>query len=277
MSLSNLAHSCSASSSLQGSFSTPTRRQTRAFLQSSIAVAALLFASIPAGAQGNFVRPRITQRVDENRLAVLQGHTHPLARPQFDQGQADPAFKLERISLMFRPTAEQQAALDSLLLQQQDSSSPNFHKWLTPEEYGGRFGVAQSDLDKVVAWLQGQGFAVVETARSRNWVAFTGTAAQVQSGLNTEIHDYALNGQTYFANAGEPAVPSALASIVLGFRGLNNFPVKPRGLKSREANIPANPNFTSNISGSHFLAPDDFATIYDLKPLYSSGIDDCAG
>jgi subtilase family serine protease len=68
-------------------------------------------------------------------------------------------------------------------------------------------------------------------------------------------------------------VPSALASIVLGFRGLNNFPVKPRGLKSREANIPANPNFTSNISGSHFLAPDDFATIYDLKPLYSSGID----
>src|SRR5260370_17659097 len=103
MSLSNLAHSCSASSSSQGSFSTPTRRRACAFLQSSIAVAALLFASLPAGAQGNLVRPRITQRVDENRLAVLQGHTHPLARPQFDQGQADPPVNLTIITLMFRP------------------------------------------------------------------------------------------------------------------------------------------------------------------------------
>jgi subtilase family serine protease len=270
---SNLPHSCDAPAPLRGSSPNLVGRGTRIFLQSSIAVATLLFASLPAGAQGTLVRPRITQRVDENRLAVLQGHIHPLARPQFDQGPVDPALKLERISLMFQPTAEQQAALDSLLLQQQDPSSPNFHKWLTPEEYGGRFGVSQSDLDKVVAWLQGQGFAVVETARSRNWVAFTGTAAQVQSALYTEIHNYSLNGQTYFANAGEPAVPSAFASMVLGFRGLNNFPLKPRGLKSREANIPAHPNFTSEISGSHFLAPDDFATIYDLKPLYSSGID----
>jgi subtilase family serine protease len=273
ISLSNLAHSYGAPATLQGSFPNLASRRTRVLFQSSIAVAALLFASLPAGAQGTLVRPRITQRVDENRLAVLQGHTHPLARPQFDQGPVDPALKLERISLMFQPTAEQQAALDSLLPQQQDPSSPNFHKWLTPEEYGGRFGVSQSDLDKVVAWLQGQGFAVVETARSRNWVAFTGTAAQVQSALYTEIHQYSLNGQTYFANAGEPAVPSAFASMVLGFRGLNNFPVKPRGLKSREANIPAQPNFTSDLSGNHFLAPDDFATIYDLKPLYSSGID----
>ena len=273
ISLSNLAHSCGASATLWGSFPNLISRRARVLFQSAIAVAALLFASLPAGAQNTLVRPRITQPVNENRLAVLQGHTHPLARPQFDQGLVDPAFKLERISLMFQPTAEQQAALDSLLLQQQDPSSPNFHKWLTPEEYGGRFGVSQSDLDKVIAWLQGQGFAVVETARSRNWVAFTGTAAQVQSALYTEIHNYSLNGQTYFANAGEPAVPSAFASMVLGFRGLNNFPVKARGLKSREANIPAQPKFTSDLSGNHFLAPDDFATIYDLKPLYSSGID----
>jgi subtilase family serine protease len=238
-----------------------------------VASALIVFGVHPIFGQGSPLRERITEPIDESRLASFSGHIHPMASAQFDQGPVDPAFKLERISLMFRPTASQQADLDSLLAQQQDRSSPNYHKWLTPEDYAGRFGLSQADLEKLVAWLQTRGFTVVETARSRNWVAFAGTAAQVQSALHTEIHHYSLNGQAYFANAGEPAVPSAFAGVVLGFRGLNNFPMKHRGLKSREANIPAQPNFTSTISGGHFLAPDDFATIYDLKPLYSSGID----
>lgn len=235
------------------------------------AAALLLVASLPAAAQNTQARPRITQGIDNNQLTVLQGHVHPLARPQADRGAADPSLKLERITLMFKPSPEQQADLDALLAQQQDPSSPSFHKWLTPEEFGARFGVAPSDISQVVAWLEAQGFAVVETARSRNWVAFSGTAAQVQSAFHTEIHNYALNGKTYFANAGEPAVPSALAGLILGFRGLNNFPLKPHSLRSKAASVAVEPNFTSSITGNHFLAPDDFATIYDLKPLYNLG------
>ena len=236
------------------------------------AAALLLVASLPAAAQNTQARPRITQGIDDNRLTVLRGHVHPLARPQSDQGPANPSLKLERITLMFKPSPEQQADLDALLAQQQDPSSPNFHKWLTPEQFGARFGVAPSDISQVVAWLEAQGFAVVETARSRNWVAFSGTAAQVQSAFHAEIHNYALNGKTYFANAGEPAVPSALAGLVLGFRGLNNFPLKPHSLRSKAASVAVEPNFTTGSPPAHYLAPDDFATIYDLKPLYSRGI-----
>ena len=30
------------------------------------------------------------------------------------------------------------------------------------------------------------------------------------------------------------------------------------------------PHLTSYVTGNHFLTPDDFATIYDLQPLYTA-------
>jgi subtilase family serine protease len=232
-----------------------------------LAGALLLLVPGLAAAQGSVVRPRIAAQVDDSRLTELRGNIHPLARPQYDQGKVDPSFKLERITMMFQPTAAQQADLDALLAAQQNPTSPNFHQWLTPEQYADRFGIAQSDLDKVTAWLLSKGFTVVEIPRSRNWIVFSGTAAQVESALHSEVHNYTANGKMFYANSAEPSVPAAMAGVVLGFRGLNNFPLKPRVHKSIGASV--QPNFTSSISGNHFVSPGDFATIYHLMPLYS--------
>src|SRR5690348_7828471 len=126
-------------------------------------LAGALFLLLPgfAAAQANLARPRITDRIDESSLTVLRGNTHPLARPQFDQGKVDPSLKLERITMMFQPAAAQQADLGALLAAQQNPTSPNFHQWLTPEQYADRFGIAQSDLSRVTAWLQSHGFDIV--------------------------------------------------------------------------------------------------------------------
>jgi len=37
-----------------------------------------------------------------------------------------------------------------MLADQQNPSSPQFHKWLTPEEYGDRFGLSAGDHSKIV-------------------------------------------------------------------------------------------------------------------------------
>jgi hypothetical protein len=221
-----------------------------------------------AAAQGSVARPRIAAQVDEGRLMELRGNLHPLARPQYDQGKVDASFQLERITMIFQPTTAQQADLDALLAAQQNPTSPNFHKWLTPEQYGERFGIAQSDLKKVTAWLQALGFAIVEIPPSRNSIVFNGTAAQVESALHSEVHNYTANGKKFYANSSEPSVPAALAGIVLGFRGLNNFPLKPRALKSFGSSV--QPSFTVGGTSTHYLSPGDFATIYDLNPLYNS-------
>jgi pro-kumamolisin-like protein len=242
------------------------RQRTCHWLTGFLAGALLFVMPGLVAAQDVAAQPRIGAQVEDGRLAVVRGNVHPLARPQYDQGKTDPSFKLERVTMMFQPTAAQQADLDALLAGQQNSTAPNFRQWLTPEQYADRFGIAQSDLNKITAWLQAQGFVIVETPRGRNWIVFEGTAAQVESALHSEVHTYAANGKKFFANSAEPSVPAALAGIVLGFRGLDNYPVKPRGLKSIGASV--QPNFTSSISGNHFLTPGDFATIYDLNPLY---------
>src|SRR5262249_6523443 len=89
--------------------------------------------------------------------------------------------------------------------------------------------------------------------------------------LHTSIHQYNVNGETYYANGAEPSVPAAIANVVLGFRSLNNFRLRPR--PNQRSVMAPSPQFTSNLSGNHFLSPSDFATIYNLNALYAAGID----
>jgi subtilase family serine protease len=201
-------------------------------------------------------------------MSVVKGNMHPFARAEFDRGEAEPSLKLQNIILTFKPTAAQRAAVDALLAAQQDRSSPNYHRWLTPDEFASLSGISQNDLNKVVAWLTSQGFEVGNIASSRTWISFSGTAQQVQAAFHARMHRYEVNGEAHHAIATEPSVPIAFADVVLGFRGLSDFRPKARG----RASIVAGPRFTSSVSGNHFLQPNDFATIYDLNPLYTAGI-----
>src|SRR5690349_6055435 len=137
-----------------------------------LTLALALFSSLAAAAPPN----RITRPVDARRVAPLRGGVHRLAQATFDSGAVDPTTRLDHVMVMIRPSSGQKAEIDQLLADQQNPSSPRFHQWLTPEEYGNRFGLSASDYSKVVAWLAGEGFEVKEPVRSRNAVAFRGTA-----------------------------------------------------------------------------------------------------
>ncbi|HEX4489279.1 MAG TPA: S53 family peptidase, partial [Terriglobales bacterium] len=154
--------------------------------------------------------------------------------------------------------------------QLQDPHSPNFHNWLTPQQYADRFGMTQSDVNKVTRWLQSHGLHVDRVATSRNQIYFSGTAAQIQTALHTQLHQFSENGENHFANATEAALPSAIADTVLAIRNLNNYRPKPRALKVRKI-LGEDAHFNSG-GGGHFISPDDLATIYDIKTLYDAGI-----
>jgi uncharacterized protein (TIGR03437 family) len=209
---------------------------------------------------------RITQPVDASRTRAVAGNVHHLAQPQYDQGVADPRTPMSYMVFLVKPSASQLGALQQLLSDQQNPASPQYHKWLTPEAFGDRFGLSDGDLSKVAGWLKSEGFAVDHQARGRNWIAFSGAAAQTARAFHTSIHRYVVDGETHVANAGEPSVPEALADVAGGFLGLNNFPMQP-------AVRVAQPNYNANTGSSHYLAPADFATIYDLAPLYQAGLD----
>ena len=235
------------------------------------AIAAVIFCAAVAKAQSS----RITRPVDNQTRTVLAGNIHPKARAAAlagnDQGRVTPSLEIPYITLALAPSASQQAALEKLLAEQQTPGSPNYHHWLTPEEYGQQFGVNDADLGKITQWVQQQGLQVVSVARGRNWIAVSGTAAQVESAFQTEIHNYLVDGEIHYANASAPSVPAAFGSEVKAVRGLNDFRLKPRlRAPSSKANS-AKPNYTTG-QGTHYIAPDDLATIYDVTPLYNAGI-----
>lgn len=216
---------------------------------------------------------RITAPVDNARRTVLTGHGHPLARVGFDRGAVDSSLALPSMTLMLKQSPSQQAELAQLLAAQQDPSSPAYHHWLTPEEYADRFGASPDDIAKMTNWLTAQGFTVTAIARGRTWISFSGTAGQVAHALGAEIHNYEVSGELHYASSTEPTIPAAFGTVVQSIRGLNDFRMKPM-LKPHGA-VPAasqQPLYTSPTSGNHFIAPDDFATIYDIKPLYIAGI-----
>jgi subtilase family serine protease len=215
---------------------------------------------------------RIVAPIDNNQPVVLKGSVHPRAQPQYDQGPVDPSMKLGRITFQVSPSPEQQVALDKLLAEQQDPPSPNYRNWLTPEQFADHFGMSRRDTASIANWLRSEGFTIVQIARARNWVAFSGTAAQVQSVLRTEIHRFVVDGEQHYANTTEVSLPKALVGVVTSVGGVNDFLWKSMVARRMSMQGGTWSSFYSSGNGN-FLAPDDIATIYDIKPLYAAGID----
>ena len=231
-------------------------------------------------------RPLITQPVDETQLSVLKGNTHPLARPQVDLGTAPATLPMQRMLLVLRRSPEQESALRQLLDNQQDKSSPNYHKWLTPEEYGKQFGPTDADMQTITAWLQSHGFQV-GSAKGRTVLEFSGSASQVQQAFHTTIHKYIVNGEQHWANSNDPSIPTALTPAVAGVASMNNFRRKAmnqfvgRFARNKKTGtfIPVSPlytyqpNFQCSADNYCFaVGPYDFATIYNVLPLWDSNI-----
>ena len=221
----------------------------------------LLLAAWPACAQLD----RITGPIDATRTAVLTGNRSSRAVPQSDLGPVDPGQFLSGITIVFQRSASQQTALDQLLAQQQDPTSPNYHNWLTPEEFADRFGLSSGDSAKVSEWLRSQGFNVAYEARSRTYVTCAGTAAQVRMAFHTELHRYQVDGEMHFANSSDPSIPAALKPVVRMIQGLDDF--YPKAPKHKLIPVPE----VTLTNGSHALVPGDIAIIYDINKLYQSG------
>jgi len=222
----------------------------------------LAFALLLLGTPGCLwsQQDRITAPIDSARIVRLNGNLRPAMLRRNDGGRVNAAFPIPAMTLFLKPSAGQQGDLRQLLEDQQNPASPLYHRWLTPEEFAGRFGLSRGDIAAAADWLRSQGFTVGKVARSRRWIVFSGTSAQVEDAFHTEIHRYRLEGKDHFANAAEPSIPEALAEVVLGMDGLDDFLFETVQPELTAGNV-------------HTLAPDDLAKIYDITPLYQSGID----
>lgn len=231
---------------------------------------------------------RIVQPINEGRLSALRGNTRPEARPQFDIGPVDAQRPMKGMLLVLKRSPEQEAALKAFMARQMDPTSPDFHHWLTPDEFGAMYGPSDSDMEKVTGWLEGHGFSVDDVSKGRMFIQFSGTAALVRQAFHTDIRRYQIKGVEHIANNSDPSIPEALTPVVSGVFSLNNFFAKPlhRNLGAfrrdpkngkwipEDESVVTKPLFGVTSGGTfELVAPFDFATIYNVLPLWNAGID----
>ena len=273
--------------------------------------------SMTANAESAAPKVRIVNSIDESNLVTLKGNTHPAATAKNDQGKVSDTLPMTDLILVLDRDPAQQAAFEQFVASQYNSSSPNYHQWLTPQQVGENFGPSQTDIATITNWLTGQGFNVTQVTPDRMSIRFDGTAAQVESTFHTEIHKLLVKGVQHIGNMSDPQIPAALTPVVVGVKALHNFFPRPlhrlgsavqqdakTGMWARQPavkagtgsngtttnaavaagarpSLRATPKFgiTGSEDGSPYevedVGPFDFATIYDILPLWnaSSAID----
>jgi hypothetical protein len=248
------------------------------------ALSVLLLGSSLAAAQQVQPRPLITNPINESQVITLRGNVHPLAQPMFDVGAAPPDLPMNRMLLVLKRDPIQDYVVRKLIDDQQDKTSPNYHKWLTPTQFGAQFGAADQDVRLITDWLLTHGFQINRVSNGRTVIEFSGVEAQVEQAFHTQIHQYALpNGEQHWANASDPQIPAALAPAVAGIQALNNFKAQHfanvAGVVSRDKSTgqynSSSPLFTLTgncgvQSHCYGVGPYDFAKIYNIAPSWSA-------
>jgi subtilase family serine protease len=235
-----------------------------------VVVLVLWFCCLPGFAQ----KPEglSARQIAEATRVTLANSRISAARDGQDRGAVSPEMPIPGITLVFKRSAAQEAALQELLTAQLNPFSPLYHKWLTPEDFAARFGPAEADISATEDWLTSYGFRIENVSRGRGAITFSGTAQQVQAAFGTELHQYWTDGGLHFAPASDLTLPESLASITAAVLHLSDFRPKPTW------SLPAatRPTFTSSSKQAHYLTPKDLITMYDLTfangaPLAGTG------
>jgi hypothetical protein len=248
------------------SFPSVVSHQTPAWSPSSAGMAAAVMLALLAAVVFNGASLRaqaadqVTQEVEPSQVQVLPHHLPAWASKANNAGAMPARQPMGQMTMVLSRSSEQEAAFDKLLADQQNPKSPDYHRWLTPEQTGERFGLSQHDVDSVTGWLQSQGLHVNWVSPSRIFIGFGGTVEDTGRAFHTEIHYYHVNGEQRFSVSSDPMIPKALVPVIKAIRGLytiNEKPLSHHGI----AHLPS-PEVSFN--GNNFVGPEDFATIYDL-------------
>jgi kumamolisin len=199
-----------------------------------------------------------------------------------DVGSLSSAEAGQSISVTIALKLSDLAGAESLMQRLVTPGDAMYGKFLTPAQVEAQFGPNESDVTRVIAELTASGLTVERTTSTT--LTATGRAATLEQAFHTSLHQFVMPATakhpsfTFRAAKTAPVVPASIASAVRGVIGLNNNPVFSPHLKSAPAKlggspVTRNPGSTSGVdTESGELTVKDFATLYDVNPLYAKGV-----
>ncbi len=175
-------------------------------------------------------------------------------------------------------------ALEQLLSQQTDQSSPNYHQWLTPAQFKAQFGPSSSDVAKVTGALLAAGFTI--TAEHTQSLEVEGPVSAVEKMFSTHLMQVRIpNGHMKIAAAEHHlTLPETLVSVGAVIPEFTtHLAAHVHSVKTGRAFSTANPEFRLSSNDSFFY-PNDLNEAYQLpsfqtevEPLFSRHAKQIAG
>jgi subtilase family serine protease len=235
---------------------------------------------------------RLIQPIDELDLVPLEDHVRRDLTPDRDLGPVEDSMQLH-LYMVLQRTPEQQADLDYLIARQQERTAPEYHRWLTSEQFGARFGAHPDDIATLSNWLRSHGVEVRSVLNNASMIDFVATAGQIREAFHTEMHYFNIAGGKYAANVADPQIPAALAPVVAGIHGMVKIPAPMNHTPIAQATYDnnarslhrVNPATTGQAtpdkvkadwdpgpsSTGRPVSPHDLYTIYDINPVFTEG------
>jgi len=158
-----------------------------------------------------------------------------------------------RLALGLQPqnVAEQQQLLHDL----HTKTSPQFHKWLTADEWNARFAPSAQDEQAIVDWAAKNGLTVTQRYPNRLVVDVEGPVSAIEKAFGVTMSNYQLAGRTFFSNDRDPLLPVDIAPLLISVQGLNSYRVfHPMRANATARDFPiytAGPAKSASISASH--------------------------
>jgi hypothetical protein len=225
--------------------------------------------------------PLLTKAVNARQMTTLQGSVPARVATSTDSGPMGTTEVIPSMTLVMKRSSDQQKRFDAYLASLDNPASANYHKWLTAQQVGEQFGPSTKDIAAVKQWLGGQGLGVKSVSADGMLIRFSGSVGAVQQAFGTSMHRYRSEGKVHFANASEQKLPTDLVPVVRGVASLTDFFPKPQMRQAQpvrrnnkgawvSAGTPTS-DFNFVYQGTTFfdVVPADFATIYDVNPLWS--------
>lgn len=171
-----------------------------------------------------------------------------------DQSQPIPPHQPVHLGLSLQLTHP--AELAELRKAQLDPTAPEYRQWLTPQQFGERFGQPVGAYGELRAWLEQAGLTVT-VAPSRAFIEALGTAEQVEQLLHLVFVPVLGEKPAVHTVNGPVKLPPQFAALVVNVSGLDT-----RVRTRHHLDIGNN---------TRSMGPQDLRRFYGIQPLLDQG------
>lgn len=253
-----------------------------------MALALALATAIAAGCVSLVVTGSSGAHPYRASTAVLRGTVSRLVGASRSLGALDPHRQIRLALPLVLPSS---AALDRFVAQQYSPHSPGYHHFMTPGQFGRRFGAPVAEVRRAAGALRRLGLRVTTPEANHLYLSATGTVGAVERTFGTRLARFNAGARrTFYANISEIQLPASLRGLVTGVLGLDNTarpvshlvaPSRPAVALAHERALlgrsrarkgvdgGATPCAAATASGG-YTAPD-LAQAYDYNGMYARG------